>query len=190
MNQNISLAELANTNEIYIDTTAIQSEGFRELMIQNAKAMKDEGNAIKIHRAVLNAFAKIQESGNVCEGTVAEDRLNMLKALEEGGVIQYIGNQLELRCVEQMYLEQLVTYRNKKKLSLISNSYELVHDALLMNQIGSFFGKEITTFRLSDEGELIQVTKQGVTKESSTQTDNSDNTSSQTEKLLKMFGLR
>ena len=57
MNQNISLAELANTNEIYIDTTAIQSEGFRELMIQNAKAMKDEGNAIKIHRAVLNAFA-------------------------------------------------------------------------------------------------------------------------------------
>lgn len=190
MNQNISLVELANINEVYIDTTAIQSEGFRELMIQNAKAMKDEGNAIKIHRAVLNAFAKIQESGDVCEGTVAEDRLNMLKALEEGGVIQYIGNQLEPRCVEQMYLEQLVTYRNKKKLSLISNSYELVHDALLMNQIGSFFGKEITTFRLSDEGELIQVTKQGVTKESSTQTDNSDNTSSQTEKLLKMFGLR
>lgn len=190
MNQNISLAELANTNEVYIDTTAIQSEGFRKLMIQNAKAMKDEGNAIKIHRAVLNAFAKIQESRDVCEGTVAEDRLNMLKALEEGGVIQYIGNQLEPRCVEQMYLEQLVTYRNKKKLSLISNSDELVHDALLMNQIGSFFGKEITTFRLSNEGELIQVTKQGVTKESSTPTNNSDNTSSQTEKLLKMFGLR
>ena len=190
MNKNMSLAELANTNEIYIDTTAILSEGFQEIMIHNAKALKDEGNTIKIHRAVINAFAKIQEGGNVNESRLVEDRLNMLKALEEGGVIQYMGNPLEPRCAEQLYLELMVTHRNRKNISLISNSYELVHDALLMNQIGSFFGKEITAFRLSDEGELIQVTKQGVTKESSTPTNNPDNNPSQTEKLLKMFGLR
>ena len=190
MNKNMSLAELANTNEIYIDITAILSEGFQEIMIHNAKALKDAGNTIKIHREVINAFAKIQESGDVNESRLVEDRLNMLKALEEGGVIQYMGNPLEPSCAEQLYLELMVTHRNRKNISLISNSYELVHDALLMNQIGSFFGKEITAFRLSDEGELIQVTKQGVTNETFTTTDKHDDTSSQTEKLLKMFGLR
>lgn len=184
MNKNITLTELARSNEIYIDSTAIQSNGFQELMIQNARFLKNEDNTIKVHRVVLNEFEKQEDSNNI------KERLNMLKALEEGGVIQYIGNSLESRCTEQLYLDLIVTHRNKKNLTLISNNYDLVHDVLLMNQLVSFSGKEVTTFRITDEGNLVQVSTKGVSKNADNPLNNIDSTTNQTEKLLKMFCLR
>lgn len=189
MNKNITLTELARSNEIYIDSTAIQSNGFQELMIQNARFLKDEGNAIKLHRVLLNEFEKPKENNNIKERQFIEDRLNMLKALEEGGVIQYIGNSLESRCVEQLYLDLIVTHRNKKNLTVISNNYDLVHDVLLMNQLISFSGKEVTTFRITDEGGLVQVSTQGISKHSDNLITATEDTTLQTSKLLKMFGL-
>ena len=63
-NKKLLLTKLADTNEIYIDTIAILSSGFEKLMIKNARSIKDNGQTLTIHRAVINELKQAIENGS------------------------------------------------------------------------------------------------------------------------------
>lgn len=185
----LQLTELANTNEIYLDTSAIKSLGFEKLMMKNARIVKDNGQTLTIHRAVINELKKTIENSSPEESNMAKEKLLAIKALEEGGIIQYVGNHLEPRSAVQQYLELIILYRNKKSVSLIANNDKLIHDALMQNTIQSFNGTPVSVFKITDDGELAQIEGIHTYEAGKTGCKTFSTTENQTERLLKMFGL-
>lgn len=184
-----SLTDLANTNEVYLDTSAILSFGFEQLMVKNARYLKDNGQTVTIHRAVINELTKLLENGIPEESSAAQDRLNAIKALEEGGIIQYVGNQLDPHSAAQQYLELIVLHRNKKAIAVITNNNDLAHDVFIQNSILSFKGKKASAFSVSDNGDLTQIKTTPTYEDCTTDNKSTAITEDQTAKLLKMFGL-
>lgn len=80
-NKKLLLTKLADTNEIYIDTIAILSSGFEKLMIKNARSIKDNGQTLTIHRAVINELKQAIENGSSEESNMANEKLLAIKAL-------------------------------------------------------------------------------------------------------------
>lgn len=188
-NKKLLLTKLADTNEIYIDTIAILSSGFEKLMIKNARSIKDNGQTLTIHRAVINELKQAIENGSPEESNTANEKFLAIKALEEGRIIQYVGNHLEPRSAAQQYLELIMLYRNKKSVSLISNNDKLIHDVLMQNTIQSFSGTPVTAFKITDDGELAEVEAIHTYEVGNTGSKTSAITEDHTARLLKMFGL-
>ena len=112
MKNTITLSELANKREIFIDYSAVFNTHFVNMMIEQARPLHDAQKQITVHRSVLNELTKLAENGSIGDSTIAKERIAQLNALNSAGVVNYIGNSLEPRSSNQQYIELMVTYRN------------------------------------------------------------------------------
>ena len=122
MKNTITLSELANKRDIFIDYSAVFNTHFVNMMIEQARPLHDAQKQITVHRSVLNELTKLAENGSIGDSTIAKERIAQLNALNSAGVVNYIGNSLEPRSSNQQYIELMVTYRNKKDLAFISDN--------------------------------------------------------------------
>ena len=154
MKNTITLSELANKREIFIDYSAVFNTHFVNMMIEQARPLHDAQKQITVHRSVLNELTKLAENGSIGDSTIAKERIAQLNALNSAGVVNYIGNSLEPRSSNQQYIELMVTYRNKKDLAFISDNDAFIADIELQNKISSFPGNQITVFKYDENGNL------------------------------------
>lgn len=97
MKNTITLSELANKREIFIDYSAVFNTHFVNMMIEQARPLHDAQKQITVHRSVLNELTKLAENGSIGDSTIAKERIAQLNALNSAGVVNYIGNSLEPR---------------------------------------------------------------------------------------------
>ena len=59
MKNTITLSELANKREIFIDYSAVFNTHFVNMMIEQARPLHDAQKQITVHRSVLNELTKL-----------------------------------------------------------------------------------------------------------------------------------
>ena len=190
MKNTITLSELANKSEIFIDYSAIFNTLFVKMMIEQARPLHDAQKQITVHRSVLNELAKIAENGSIEDSTIAEERIAQLNILNSAGVVNYIGNSLEPRSSNQQYIELMVTYRNKKDLAFISDSEMFIADIELQNKISSFPGNRISVFKYDENGNLVEDACETPDTYESDHNIKSTENEYKADRLMNMFGLK
>lgn len=189
MKNTITLSELANKREIFIDYSAVFNTHFVNMMIEQARPLHDAQKQITVHRSVLNELTKLAENGSIGDSTIAKERIDQLNALNSAGVVNYIGNSLEPRSSNQQYIELMVTYRNKKDLAFISDNDVFIADIELQNKISSFPGNQIIVFKYDENGNLVEDACEMQDIHESEAKIKSPESGDKVDRLMSMFGL-
>lgn len=189
MKNTITLSELANKRDIFIDYSAVFNTHFVNMMIEQARPLHDAQKQITVHRSVLNELTKLAENGSIGDSTIAKERIAQLNALNSAGVVNYIGNSLEPRSSNQQYIELMVTYRNKKDLAFISDNDAFIADIELQNKISSFPGNQITVFKYDENGNLVEDACEMQDIHESDDKIKSTESGDKVDRLMSMFGL-
>lgn len=143
--------ELQENEIIYFDCSALLCDGFKELMIKNAKSLIESGNHISVHVSVERELKIEAENSADCK---VKECLNYIGFFKEKGIVKLVGNPLEKGCSFQQYIELMLKYRSKKSLTVVTNNRDFASDLLMQNRLRSFEGMPIHVYALNDNGEL------------------------------------
>lgn len=186
---NLSIQHLTDEDAVYFDKSAVMSTGFRELMMESARGIRENGHPVFVHNAVCKELKLAVDSDDEALSLESANCLGILTALESRNVVQFVGNALEPGASGQQYLELLVKYRSKKKICMISNDPDFLSDVALQNKIRSFTGNRISACILNDDGQIIDAEENNDADDYTDEDDDCSNAFEETKRFLKMFGL-
>ena len=143
------------TEAIWIDKEALLCIGLEKYILNNLFTLKAENKSICIQSAAERELSELAASDDP-SAERASEVISILNKLKDRGYLIVLSNPTDPSDSAMQYLSGLIRYRSKYRITFIANNEDLSFDALMLNDLSSFNGNDISVHYLFENGKTAE----------------------------------